>query len=335
MAKTFRSDLLERPRFRAGVDISADDDKLTLAYRGQAFDVGLSDGVGADTKLLFEALRRGDSTVPQLAAASPSLGSQVADIVRDLDKMGLLTETRFERTVPAAQELTGRQFYPRLVGLADRAKRREATSRFYTALKDLTITRKQLIGYVLEYYHIVHMCPTILAPALAFTESKTSRDILQRFYVSEWRHDRMVIESLAAVGISEAQLDATIALPTTYALCAGLAAYARQHPLSLKASLFLFEATDDSFNEAFVGASEALGLPSGFWKPIIAHAQLNDDGRHDDISAELYADVPFVSPEDQTVVQKHLVVLVETLARQERDIMAYYGDPDSLSPRCY
>ena len=67
------------------------------------------------------------------------------------------------------------------------------------------------------------------------------REAIMRFFVSELRHDEMLARSLAAVNITREALDTCVPLPMTFALCASLGVYARQHPLSFKASLFLFE----------------------------------------------------------------------------------------------
>jgi hypothetical protein len=124
-------------------------------------------------------------------------------------------------------------------------------------------------------------------------------------------------------------------LPMTFALCASLGAYAAQSPMSFKAVLYLFEEAASDFTQAFSAAAAAAGLPSEFVKPIVAHARLNDDQDHGNITATLLAAVPAVSAEEAVTVKKHLAILIETFAHQEEEMMAYYGRPDTRLPRVY
>jgi hypothetical protein len=159
--------------------------------------------------------------------------------------------------------------------------------------------------------------------------------MLHRFFVSELRHDDMLEHSLKAVGIPREVLHRMLPLPATFALCSSLSTYARQHTLSFKAALFLFENPGIEFNAAFKQHCETLGMPSGFYTPILHHATLNHEGAHEDITAELLEDVPCISVEDQQVVLRHTACLIEIMFHQEHQILDYYGQPNSVMPRCF
>jgi hypothetical protein len=260
------------------------------------------------------------------------LDGGVAEVLSALDSLGLLTETSLPEP---AGVVSGRQLYRELRRFADRLYDRVIEGRFHRAMTFGGITRNQLVGYALEYYHLVRQAPRVLAPALAKEEPGELPGLLQDFLASELHHDRMLETSLKAVGITREQLRRMQPLPATFALIASIGAYAAQNPLTFKAMLYLFEEPSPEFNEAFAEACQAEGLPDAFVRPILAHAQLNDEGDHGDISAQLLAEVPVVGPEEQHTVRKHLAIVIETLAQQEKEILEYYGRPDALVPRIF
>jgi hypothetical protein len=318
----------EMPRFRDAVTLTILDSSCVLRHRAEEFEIDIEPETRADSLRLLDLLSKGGMTLPQLAACLPTLSAEVTELCRDLDRFGLLTETiRKEQEVK-----TGAQFYREMRRLADRARKRYGGA-FYSGLLDGTITRAQLIGYALEYYHVVRMCPGLLAPALAQHDTKKTTRILQEFFTSELYHDKLLSKALSTVGVDEYMLDHLAPLPMTFSVCVSLGTYARQHPLSFKAALFLFEESQDGFHQAFRQRCIETGLPEGFYKPLLHHANINDDGDHEDISKMLYAEVTHVTPEEVRTVSKHLAVLIESMAIMDRQIVRYYGDTTNPSPR--
>lgn len=124
-------------------------------------------------------------------------------------------------------------------------------------------------------------------------------------------------------------------LPMTFAVCSSLAVFAKQHPLSFKTALLLFEEDEKTFHELFKERCQDLGLPPEFYKPILLHAGINEDGGHKDITSILLAEIPYVSPEEQIVVQKNMTVLMESIFLRSQSIIDYYGNPNNPIPRCF
>ena len=121
----------------------------------------------------------------------------------------------------------------------------------------------------------------------------------------------------------------------TFAVCSTLGVFAQQHPLSFKAALMLFEEDDPRFHELFEQQCQNLGLPPEFYRPILLHAQINEDGSHAEITKLLLAEVAYVSPEEQLLVKKNLVTLMESMVLRTKAILDYYGNPNSIIPRCF
>jgi thiaminase len=321
---------LERPRFRPGVTIAVEGDAVHLDYREQGCTLEVPRHT-AELKSLVEALGRGRSTAAELLRDHEALADALPGMLRELDALGLLLDA----APPLPAMKSGAQLYRDLVRFVERAKLKTASSEFYRGLVEGTLSERQLIGYAIEYYHLVYQAPTLLAPALASLETPKTRNLLIRFYESELNHDRFLTAALRSVGVSEDLLLKTTPLPSTFALCASLAAYARQHMLTFKAALFLFEQPYEEFNSAFRTHCARVGMPKKFFESIVRHAELNESEEHEVISERLLADVPCVASEEQTVVKKHIGILVETLARQEREILTYYGNPSNPSPRLF
>ena len=124
-------------------------------------------------------------------------------------------------------------------------------------------------------------------------------------------------------------------LPMTFKVCATLGVFARQHPLSFKSALMLFEEDDKIFLELFEQHCQQLHMPSDFYRPILLHSRINEEGAHDQITADLLADIPYVSPEEQLLVKKNMTLLVESMVLRTYEILDYYGKPDNGIPRCF
>ncbi|WP_437599872.1 iron-containing redox enzyme family protein [Sorangium sp. So ce590] len=328
---TVTTDFFEKPRLRANVSIQVNDARCVLRYREQEYEIELAPETRSDALLLLEMLRAGGHSLDELSRKLPSLADEVGTICRDLDRFSLLTET----SLKPVEAKRGSQFYRELGRLIERVKRRYNTRPYYQGLLSGTIGREQLIGYALEYYHIVRMCPGLLAPSLSHHESRKTREILQGFFVSELNHDVLLERSLAAVGVGRSELDRLVPLPMTFSVCCSLGVYARLHPMTFKAALFLFEEPDGDFNAAFKARCDALGLPKEFYDPIFEHASINEEGEHDHISELLFADVPCISEEEQHVVKRHICILVESLLLMERQIIDHYGKAGGTIPRCF
>ena len=325
------TNFFERPRLRERVAMHVNDGGCVLRYREQEYELELAPETRADSMRLLELLQRGDRSFDELTREVPALASEVGVICRDLDRFGLITDGSYK----PVDVKRGAQFYRELTRFIERVKRKDSARPYHEGLVAGTIGRAQLIGYALEYYHIVRMCPGLLAPSLSHHENRKTQAILQEFFVSELNHDALIERSLSAVGIGRAELDRLVPLPMTFSVCCSLGVYARQHPLSFKAALFLFEEPDGAFNEAFKKRCDDIGLPPEFYGPIFEHANINDEGEHASISEVLFAEVPCISEEEQIVVKRHTGILVESLILMERQIVDYYGKTGSIIPRCF
>jgi pyrroloquinoline quinone (PQQ) biosynthesis protein C len=321
-----------RPRFRDRVSAFACDGGAEIDYRDQGCVVSLHADLKPDLDALMACLRKGGKTFSELQIEIPNLAGSLREILDEFDRLGLLTESANKLQGNA---LSGSQFHRELIRFVDRQKATTSDSLFFRLLVERNVTRRQLIGYAIEYYHVVSLCPQLLAPSLANIESPRTNDILRQFFVAELYHDRLLARALSAVGIGESQRRTMIPLPSTFAVCSALGVAAKQHPLSFKAALFVFETPYPEFIEAFGNHCKQLELPSAFIDPFVEHSDINDEESHEKISEELFSEVAMVSSEEQLVVKKNIAHLIESLAKMEHQILTYYGNEDALVPRCF
>jgi hypothetical protein len=319
----------ERPRLKDGlvVEYTAVGVEMREGQQGIAIAVPPEDQ--PETQQLLRCLQAGGFSRQDLAEACPTLEGQIVPLLDAFEAKGWLM------TAPGDRPLSGRQFSRELSRFLARLKQQFPPSRMAEQMMAGSITRSQLVGYVLESYHVTHLCPRLLAPALCQFESAPTQALLQDFFTSELKHDQLVENSLKSVGITSAQIHTMQPLPMTFAVCSTLGVLARRHPLSFKSALVLFEEDDKAFHQLFKQCCENLGLPAAFYKPILLHAHINEDGEHEQITEMLLDEVAYISIEEQQLVKQNLTTLLTSMVLRTHEIMDYYGDPSNRVPRCF
>lgn len=321
---------LERPKLRSSAVIRLSSDHAVAEGPAGTHLLRYAPEARAAMEELIGSLALGGLETSELCLRHPQIEG-LPDLIEQLDGLHLLTETDFQ--LPAGL-MSGAQLDRVVWRMVRRLQGRIAQSRFHTALCDRTATRRQLIGYALEYFWLVRAAPALVAPSLATAPDLEVRIILQDFLASELNHDRYLLKALHAAGIDH-DLTYLQPLPTTFQICASLGAYAQQHPLSFRAALFLFEEPRPDFIQAFEQRCKELGLSEEFYRPLSEHSGINEDAGHGAISTRLLNLTEVVDREEQVVVLRNMAVLVETMVQQEDQILDYYGDKSRPFPRLF
>jgi hypothetical protein len=310
-----------RPQFRPAVEIAIGETMAQFSIGRHQCAFGFAAEDHADVVALVDCLRTGGVDADEIASLFPVLAGHIPTLLQDFDRLRLIQES--DRTAPPTR--SGAQLYRDVRRAADRAVARTARSAFYRALVEDRASAAQLIGYALEYFWLVKMAPGLIAPALASAHTPRERALLQDFLKSELGHDAFLARALKCVGVDAGTCERHLPLPATFALGASLGVYARQHPLSFRAGLFLFERAQPDFIEAFDGRCRRLGLPEGFYLPLRKHADLNEGFDHGDISRLLLSCTAAVSDEEAATVKRHVVLLAETMVWQEEQILEFHA----------
>ena len=323
---------LTQPLFKERVCFRFKDTEVEIFDRAQGCSITLEPEYKEAIIQLLRLLQIGGMTPEELERACPTIRENIPELLMEFERRNLLIETQRKVT---SEVMSGRQFYQHLSRFLARLQQKFPPSPFSQKMAEGTITRNQLIGYALESYHVTHLCPRLLAPSIANYESPATQKLLQDFFASELHHDCLIENSLKSVGIQKEQLQQMQPLPMTFALCSTLGVLSRQHPLSYKSALMLFEQDDMNFQELFEQQCQVLDLPSEFYRPILLHASINEEGKHEDITEILLAEIEYVSPEEQLLVKKNLAILMESMVLRTREILDYYDNPNNPIPRCF
>jgi hypothetical protein len=307
-----------RAAFRPGVDFLVGDTRAVFRYDSISFEVELNSAAAAYVDRLCRDLGDEIGLVPNTVTdAYGAFTPHVWEILGALDKYGFLTECDHR---PPEIPLSGSQFWRQVEAFSNRAKQRFKPVLF-AALIGGRVRRGSLIRYAQEYYHLVRHGPAIIAGMLAHVSSARTQLMLSRFLVQELGHERLLLQSLKGAGLTDTEIAASVPLPETFALIACLQTLADQDPLSFKAVAFLLEQASPEFHSALREASEKVGLDEKFWSPIIRHAEINDDGAHESISADLLSEVSTVEAEERIVALVHVASLIESLVGLEHAVL--------------
>lgn len=322
---------LSQPKFRLGVTTDIEPNEATIRIGKTRCAFAFETAEAPAVARLIAQLVGGGVAIDAMIAGVPEIADKVPALLQGFDAVRLLVESE-----PRTEGLvSGAQLYREIRRIANRVTQRVARSAFHTALLEHRATREQLIGYALEYFYIVKAAPGLIGPALATARTPRERDLLQGFLKSELGHDAFLARALEAVGLTPDELEAHQPLPTTFALCAALGVYARQHPLSFKAVLFLFEVAQVAFVDAFDDRCRELDLPAAFYLPLRDHADLNADYEHADISRDLMALEGVVDREAAVVVKRNVALMIETMILQEEQILTFYAQPRAAIARIF
>lgn len=312
---------LQCPRLRAGVAVVENEAGFSVRLRTNVCQIDTNEAARAPLRQLFARLEAGIDHA-QIGDALGDFADDAHGVIDQLDRFGYITEGGAFGLAPVVDTA---QFLRALRAVSQGAA--AAPHQGLTALlASGSVTRAQLIGYAVQYLHIVRHGPGLVAPVLNWVSEPALRAQLSDFLADEWRHDRLLAQSLAAVDINAQALRPSSMLPETFALIAQLGVRATTDPLALAALLFVYERPNPDFHRLYIDNCSRTGLPAAFVEPIVRHAQMNDSERHDDIAAALAAFVCPVSRErasaalcDAAVAVEHLQLLDIALARPQAE----------------
>ncbi|NCQ92811.1 MAG: iron-containing redox enzyme family protein [Microcystis aeruginosa LG13-03] len=324
------SDTFVRPRFRTGVECDVQDSKAILSYRSSSWLLQFDPSFHPTLTAFIQSLY-GESSIGSASCPDELTSDSAVELLREFDAMGLITEDKNDVKVPSL--LSGGQTSRELQRFMEALKRKYSHSYFFRAMQEENISVTQLIGYAIEYFHIVYSFPTIAGVAMGRTLANSERTILCDYFVSEVHHDRLLAHALNAVGIERSTLERIIPLPLTFAIIASLSAYARQDWTTFRAALWLFEEPSSQFTQHFIRSCKQHGLPKDFYEPIANHASINELEQHGALPQALFKMGSPVPAEAVINAKKNLVALVENLNRMESEILLHYGKNSNLSLR--
>ena len=318
--------LFEMPRLRSGVTFSECGQEILIEYRNQSCSLHYDGILSSDIISFLSIIQKETFTIDQLNNQFQKKIGNIDDFLRELDRLGLLDEGKICFTNSGC---TGEDFYyVKLLPMVRNLQYKLNSSPFYIRMQEGKITRNEIIGFAIEYYHLVKMAPILIAPSLSQIVNEPANKQLIKLFIDEYDHDVMMLDCLEAVGIPKKIMLQCQPLASTFSAYISLGVYSRQHLLSFFSALFLFETPSIEFNELFINCCKKLNIPSGFYHPIIKHSDINEQESHGSITETLLKTIPIISSEEQITTLINIHALIEMLHKQDQEIVTYYSHPN-------
>lgn len=318
--------LFEKPRLRSGVTFLEGDQEILIEYRDQSCSLHYDKTISSEVISFLSTIQKETFTTEQLNSQYQQSLGNINDLLRELDRLGLLDEGK---KYPTNSYCTGEDFYHvKLLPMVRNLQYELNSSPFYIKMKEGNITRNELIGFAMEYYHLVKMSPSLISPSLSHVMNEQANKQLIKLFIDEHDHDVMMLSCLEAVGIPKEIMLKRQPLASTFSSYISLGVYAKQHFLSFFSALFLFETPSTEFNKLFIDCCKKQKMPPGFYQPIINHSDINEQESHGTITETLLTTIPIISNEEQVTTLINIHALVEMLHKQDQEIISYYSHPD-------
>ncbi|MFI8415976.1 hypothetical protein ACQKDS_05865 [Serratia sp. NPDC078593] len=232
-----------------------------------------------------------------------------------------------------AQGSSGSAFYNRLFNLVNNQWLLE---RGETALAQAMLTpekhRVLLLGWTLEYFHVTRLAVSSLIGFLADSLPPALQRLAQEFVKEELFHERIMAKAFSDTHWQEKQLYASAPLPSTQAYMDFLKDVALRRPHSFFASLFFYEGDDGDLLEF----SERIPDTPEFHKirdSHLSHARINEQGEHADFTQRYFAQIPFLSHQQQQDIIDDMAYLNFLYYDMQEEIFASYQQEDDLENR--
>jgi hypothetical protein len=184
-----------------------------------------------------------------------------------------------------------------------------------------------LHGLAIENYHFLFRESFFDSPVLGNQQSAPVRRLMNEFYVDEYGHDELILKGLNSLGISREDLEDTMPLPETMALCNALCFWAASDPLFFFSTLGLLEGKDLK-KDSYIEACERFGLPEAFVGPIRSHAMINLKGEHGNLTRCIFKDLPPVDDESMARLRRQTHLFVDIYDQFFTGVWNHYSSCD-------
>lgn len=192
---------------------------------------------------------------------------------------------------------------------------------------------KLLSGLAAEYYFLTTGAYDALSPAICRLQGEHKMHAIN-FMLGEYRHDKFMLKSWQACGVTDATVARALPHPYTRAVSNLLGYWAECDQLSFMAALFIVEGLDD--NEAqYIELLKKNTLPEAYLDGLLEHDRANHEEDHGQISRQLFASIPYISEAEEERISARLRQLHWLLLRRMDELVRYYNDQHSQPHRVF
>jgi Iron-containing redox enzyme len=195
-------------------------------------------------------------------------------------------------------------------------------------LRGTLLPRSLIQGWLLEMYHYIADFPVAIQFAADIAEGEL-REVLQRYAAEERGHERFVVRSLQALGLSPAEVQGSRPLASTRAVMLMMRSLFSIHPATALLLAHMVEASEapqEDLRQLRQEIEAMQQLPEGALEPLFEHQAIDASLGHQTLLDRHRRFVP-TGPRallDQMVGALHDLKHMFELQMQE--IVEYYGD---------
>lgn len=148
---------------------------------------------------------------------------------------------------------------------------------------------------------------------------------MNTFYREEHAHDEIILKSLNAAGISKEDLNKTVPLPETIALCNCLAYWSANDPLFFFSTLGVLEGKDLAVDTYVASMEKSEIMDPAFIKYIKNHSLINLNEKHGNVGREIFLELPLLSLSEVNRLLAQTNVFVDIYDRFYTSVWEHYS----------
>ncbi len=279
------------------------------------------DGKDGEAMTRIHALLDGSRTLVQVAREADWNVEDCSSFIQRLYEQGAIPDA-------AARPAPALSYYHHLVAIGRRALLGALDrSPLVSHMLGGSLTKRLVVGYLTEEYHLVASAASHVGPTISATSSTRLQMMFSDYLSGEYWHCLLLKKGLLAAGVTEAELALADPLPGTLAIINQQRYLAHSDLLAYGACLSINEGGDTRGAEAFGKLYDQLTqfVPAEALAPSREHAEIDFQDDHDALGAEPFAEEVSIGGARQVAIYRAVMARVDAQATQHREMAAYYG----------
>ena len=319
---------LFRPRLSCKVSLYPE--QIVFSQGDRAFAVTINDQSPTALQKLF-LMMDGTKSLGELQQQFfPQDPDILSNIVQDLDEQGLIHDaTPFSinsgiNTILELEALTSKLLV-----------KNSAQECFWQQIKsaDKEIAIKVLSGLAIEYSYFFSQQYCFNALSFSFPSSPKIQQLINQYYWRKYGQDKILLEALNAIGISQEDLTNSIPLPQTTALVHALTFWANFEPIFFLTTLEAIATQTLESLTSCLQISEQLELDSAWLNPIrrLIDSKLKSEPEH--FTRLIFEEIPHLDQITKQRFKGQTHLFWEIYASFYQGIWDYYSFAPNLLRR--
>ncbi|MEO1373364.1 MAG: hypothetical protein AAFW70_03370 [Cyanobacteria bacterium J06635_10] len=187
-----------------------------------------------------------------------------------------------------------------------------------------------IYGFAVEMYHFFERKAYIESSALSVPGSREIRQLINQIYCKEYGQDRLLLEALNSIGISNEDLIDTIALPQTMALCNSLAYWASFDSLFYFSILGVLANQNMKNLTSYLQICEELKMDSDFLNAIKKLIISQQNSEVQNIAHQIFQELDRVDEQAKQRLKRQMHLFAEMYSNFSNAMFDYSSHTHSL-----